>query len=131
MLPRELGRPETPTRRERFDRIVVDVVAAVDAGWRERLAPAGIDVHLVVDYAVEDTPMVPDNWTPETVPLSSLVRATERHPHRIVLFRRPVEHRCESREEVAELVHVLVVEQVAELLGLPPEDVNPDYEPQD
>jgi hypothetical protein len=45
-----------------------------------------------------------------------------------VLFRRPIERRCENRIELAAMVHTVLVEQVAELLGMRPEDVDPRYE---
>lgn len=48
-------------------------------------------------------------------------------PAQIVVYRRPVEIRTKSRDERALLVHEVVVEQVAELLGLSPESVDPRY----
>ena len=44
-----------------------------------------------------------------------------------MVYRRPVEIRAKSRDERALLVHEVVVEQVAELLGLSPETVDPRY----
>lgn len=119
IVPRDPRIPERPTRRERFDRLVLDIVKEIDARWQRQLG--------LVEYAVEDTPLLPDDWGEETVPLSSLVRGTGGEPTRLVLFRRPIEHRCESRAELEAMVLTLVVEQVAELLGLPPEDVDPRY----
>ena len=119
VVPKDPGVPERPTRRERFDRLVLDIVTEIDARWHKQLG--------LVEYAVEDTPLLPDDWGEETVPLSSLVRGTGGDATRLVLFRRPIEHRCESRTELEAMVPTLVVEQVAELLGLPPEDVDPRY----
>jgi hypothetical protein len=45
----------------------------------------------------------------------------------VVVYRRPVEIRTKGRDERAALVHEIVVEQVAELLGLSPETVDPRY----
>ncbi len=119
IVPRDPRVSERPTRRERFDRLVLDIVTEIDARWQDRLG--------LVEYAVEDTPLLPDDWGEETVPLSSLVRGTGGDPSRLVLFRRPIEHRCDSRTELEALVLTMVVEQIAELLGLPPEDVDPRY----
>jgi predicted Zn-dependent protease with MMP-like domain len=91
----------------------------VESRWREHLG--------LVEYAVEDAPQIPDDWSSERVPLSSLVRGAGTRPHRIVVFRRPLEQRAETLEDLAALVHHVVVEQVAELLGLRPEDVDPDW----
>lgn len=44
-----------------------------------------------------------------------------------MVYRRPVEIRTKNRDERALLVHEVVVEQVAELLGLAPESVDPRY----
>ncbi|WP_408996797.1 metallopeptidase family protein [Streptomyces scabiei] len=53
--------------------------------------------------------------------------AREGRPARVVIYRRPVEIRTKGRDERAALVHEVVVEQVAELLGLNPESVDPRY----
>ena len=45
-----------------------------------------------------------------------------------MLFRRPLEHRAETLVDLEALVLTVVVEQLAEVLGVPPEDVHPDYE---
>lgn len=123
VLPREAGRPELRTRRERFDDLAVDIVAGIDERWSDRLG--------LLEYAVEDAPQIPDDWHPETVPLSSLVRGTGAEPTRLVLFRRPIEHRAETRDELEALVLTVVVEQVAELLGVEAELVDPRYRPLD
>jgi len=120
ILPRQLGTPERPTSRERFDALVLGVVEEIEARWSARLG--------LVEYAVEDAPQIPDDWSAETVPLSSLIRGQGTQPTRIVVFRRPIEHRCESREDLEALVLTVVVEQVAELLGIPAEEVDPRYE---
>jgi predicted Zn-dependent protease with MMP-like domain len=119
VLPGQPTGPRRRTRRERFDDLVLDVVTDIDHRWQDRLG--------LVEYAVEDAPMLPDDWGDTTVPLSSLVRGTGGAPTRLVLFRRPIEHRCEGRDDLEAMVLTVVVEQVAELLGLPPEDVDPRY----
>jgi predicted Zn-dependent protease with MMP-like domain len=120
VLPRVPGRPELRTARERFDDLALDIVTDIDARWQERLG--------LVEYAVEDTPQIPDDWGSGTVPLSSLVRGTGTMPTRLVLFRRPIEHRCETREDLEAMVLTVVVEQVAELLGIDAEQVDPRYD---
>ena len=121
VLPRTLGVPERRTDGERFDQLVLDIVSEVDERWSSRLG--------VLEYAVEDAPQIPDDWDPETVPLSSLVRGARGAPTRLVLFRRPIEHRAPTRTELEMLVLTVVVEQVAELLGVEPEVVDPRYRP--
>jgi len=122
VLPRVLGAPEQRTAGERFDQLVLDVVSEIDDRWADRLG--------ALEYAVEDAPQIPDDWHPETVPLSSLVRGARGAPTRLVLFRRPIEHRAATRSDLDALVVTVVVEQVAELLGIEPEAVDPRYRPE-
>jgi predicted Zn-dependent protease with MMP-like domain len=120
VLPEQPGHPHGRTGRERFDDLALRIVTAIDARWQDRLG--------LVEYAVEDAPQVPDDWHPDTVPLSSLIRGTGTRPTRLVLFRRPIERRAQGRDELEALVLTVIVEQVAELLGIPAEDVDPRYE---
>ncbi len=99
---------------------MVRVVEQIDDRWSDRLG--------LVEYAVEDAPQVPDDWHLVSVPLSSLIRGTGAEASRLVIFRRPIEHRSDSPAELHAMVHTVVVEQVAELLGLPVEDVDPGYD---
>jgi predicted Zn-dependent protease with MMP-like domain len=119
ILPRRLGSPERPTAREQFDDLVLATVESIEDRWQQRLG--------LVEYAVEDAPQVPDDWDSGSVPLSSLIRGSGVEPSRIVLFRRPIEHRCDSRVDLEAMVHTVVVEQIAELLGIPVEEVDPRY----
>ncbi|WP_367650360.1 metallopeptidase family protein [Nocardioides sp. zg-DK7169] len=123
MLPATPGRPALRTRRERFDAIALSVVAGVDRRWQDRLG--------LLEYAVEDAPAVPDDWADGGVPLSALVRGTGSTPSRLVLFRRPIEHRCEGRDDLEALVLTLVVEHLADLLGIEPGEVDARYDPED
>lgn len=123
VLPRVPGRPFGPTRRELFDDLVLAAVTDLEERWADRLG--------LVEYGVEDAPQVPDDWESGRVPLASLVRGSGSTPARIVLFRRPVEHRATTRAELEGLVLTVLVEQVAELLGLAPEDVDARYRDED
>ncbi len=119
VVPQRPGRPEGRTPRERFDDLALDIVTDIDRRWQDRLG--------LVEYAVEDAPQIPDDWSSDTVPLSSLVRGAGANPTRLVLFRRPIEHRCETRSDLEAMVLTVVVEQVAELLGIDAELVDPRY----
>ena len=123
VLPLEPGVPAGRTRGERFDSLVLYIVTDLDERWSDRLG--------LLEYAVEDAPQIPDDWHPETVPLSSLVRGAKGEPTRLVLFRRPIEHRAETRSDLEALVLTVVVEQVAELLGIDAALVDPRYRPRD
>ena len=111
------GEPKRRSTRDRFDDLVLAVITDIESRWEKHLG--------LVEYAVEDAPQVPDDWDSGTVPLSSLVRGSGGRPTRLVVFRRPIEHRSASRSDLEAMVLTVVVEQVAELLGIDPEVVDP------
>ena len=113
------GVPLTRSPRETFDRVVLASLQRLEERWHDQLG--------LVEFAVEETPIVPDDWD-GPVPLASLVRGGGATPSRIVLFRRPIELRTETRSDLEAMVHAVLVEQVAELLGIPPDEVDPGYE---
>lgn len=118
LSPRGVPRDRSP--RSVFDMVVLGAVERLEDRWHDELG--------LIEFAVEETPLVPADWADDTVPLASLVRASGKSPTRLVLFRRPIELRCESRSELQALVTAVLAEQVGELLGLPPDEVDPGYD---
>ncbi|MFD9575533.1 metallopeptidase family protein [Streptomyces sp. NPDC059982] len=121
-----LAPPQVPlsaSRAELFGDLVRDSVERLERRWAAQLDE--------VEFVVADVPGPPGGpdggWNDEAVPLGGLVEARDGRPARVVVFRRPVEIRAKTRDERALLVHEIVVEQVAELLGLSPETVDPRY----
>ena len=122
-----LAPPESPlsqTRAEAFNELVEDAVERLEQRWRKELA--------AVEFAIEQVPgpgAVPEGTatSPSGVPLSRLHPGGVGRNARIVLYRRPIEARAKGRGELAILVQDLITEQVAELLGVPPETIDPDY----
>ena len=112
--------PAHRTGRERFDQVALDVMAEVESRWTDEFA--------AVELAVEDIPVLPGTWVAPRVPLASWVPASTTTPPRLVLFRRPIEHRTENLAELETLLLTVIVEQLSEVLGLPVEDVLPGYE---
>lgn len=113
---------ETPTQR--FDGIVLDAVEHVEARWRDRLA--------TVDFAVEEVPPLDPavTWEDEIesagVPLARLFPPAPGRRARIVIYRRPLELRAHDRLDLEDLVHDVVVEEVAHYLGVDPAEVDPE-----
>ena len=121
-VPEDPKVPVRRTRRERFDDIALAIVTEIDARWQSRLG--------LIEYAVEESPDVPSDWTAEDyIPLGSLERGSGATPSRLVIYRRPIEHRCLTRSEVEAMVLMVGVEQVADLLGIAAGDVDPRYQP--
>ncbi len=118
MVPR--GVPAWRSRAERFDDHVLDAAERLEQRWPDELEG--------IEFAVEDVPPSdPSPWEHGEVPLGRFFPADGELPPRIVIYRRPVETRAPQQLEVATLVHDVVVEQVAHLLGIAPEQVDPRY----
>ncbi|MFD0631350.1 metallopeptidase family protein [Catenulispora yoronensis] len=78
-----------------------------------------------VELAVEEVPPADaEHWSEEAVPLGRVLADRPGEPVRIVIYRRPVEARAAGRPELADLVYEVVVEQVAELMGIEPDEVD-------
>jgi hypothetical protein len=117
------GVPAHRTPAEAFDRMALRTMRAVVGPWTDRLGD--------VELAVEEVPVIPPGWGAPTVPLSSFVEETASSRPRLVLFRRPLEHRADGLDELEALLLTVIVEQVSEVLGLPVEEVLPGYEDED
>jgi predicted Zn-dependent protease with MMP-like domain len=132
---RVLRVPAAQTRGERFDDLVLDAVEDLEQRWARELEG--------VEFAVEDVPAVPlegdlgydedvvaDETAGGAVPLGRLLPAGvdsrgRRTAPRVVVYRRPLEARATDRTDLADLVHDVVVDQVARLLQLDPDEVDP------
>jgi predicted Zn-dependent protease with MMP-like domain len=115
--------PLARTKSEIFDELVLDTVEMLERRFATELAG--------VEFAVEDVPPdlnVYDSDVLEDgeVPLARLLPGRperQEMPPRIVLYRRPLEFRALDREDLADLVHDVIIEQVANLLGMDPDEL--------
>jgi predicted Zn-dependent protease with MMP-like domain len=110
------GLPAARTRSEEFDELVVTELTRVLRRFRTELDD--------LDVLVDDVPPA----GADEVLLFRAIPAAEGRPARLVVHRRPVEARASGLRAREDLVHHVVVEAVAELLGLAPEDVDPDHD---
>ncbi len=112
------------TKSEIFDDLVLDAIEGLERTYSRELAG--------VEFAVEDVPPdlnVYDSDVLEDgeVPLARLLPGAPGRPNtpaRIVLYRRPLEFRAIDNEDLADLVHDVIIEQVANLLGIDPEEMD-------
>lgn len=118
--------PLARTRAEIFDDLVLDTVESLERRYSRELAGVEFAVEEVPpDLNVYDTDVLEDG----EVPLARLLPGRPGRadmPARIVLYRRPLEFRAIDRDDLADLVHDVIVEQVANLLGLDPDDIESD-----
>jgi predicted Zn-dependent protease with MMP-like domain len=125
--------PAARTRAEKFDALVLAALEPIELRWGSELVD--------LDLAVDDVPEV-DETSPDKVvwgqgvledtgvPLAQLVPAgvdPDGMPSRarIVLYCRPLATRAKhSDEDLADLLHEVLVEQVAEYLNIEPDAVD-------
>jgi predicted Zn-dependent protease with MMP-like domain len=116
------------TRSQQFDDMVLDAVARLEARWEAELEG--------VEFAVQEVPeadeLVDDSIT---LPLARTVPPTPgtgdaarpAAPARIIVYRRPLMARTESDAELSDLIFDVVVEELATVLGIDPDSVDPGY----
>ena len=112
---------------------VLEAYEPIERRWAERVS--------TLDVAVDEIPRIapkdPDNvqWPPEVIadgpialarliPAGVDVRGNATRA-RIVLFRKPIERRAKDTIELAELLHEVLVAQVATYLGVEPSVIDP------
>jgi predicted Zn-dependent protease with MMP-like domain len=115
------------SRAQQFDDIVLEAVARLEPRWEAELSG--------VEFAVQEVPDADTIGEDEGVPLARIVRGSPDTSDpgnpaigpRIVLFRRPLLARAEDEDELSELIFDVVVEELAEILGVDPEVIDPGY----
>lgn len=115
--------PLARTKAELFDDLVLDTIEALERRYAKELAGVEFAVEEVPpDLNVYDSDVLEDG----EVPLARLLPGRpgrQAVPPRIVLYRRPLEFRAYDREDLADLIHDVVIEQVANMLGVDPEEL--------
>jgi hypothetical protein len=110
--------PVVVPRSERFGDLVVAAVDRLEPRWGERLS--------AVDVEIREVPVITRGVT--EVPLAGYHRPRAGRPASLVVYRRPVELRAPEYADRVDLVRDLVAEQLAELLGTTPGELDPAYD---
>jgi predicted Zn-dependent protease with MMP-like domain len=126
--------PVFKNRAERFDEMVLEALEPLEERWGDELT----ELDLAVDMVPEISATNPDEttWPPEVVedlgvPLAQLVPAgVDRRGlptrARIVLYRRPIEARSRDGVDLVDLLHEVLIEQIAFYLGVEPDSLEED-----
>lgn len=134
LLPQTV--PGWRSRAERFDMAVLEAYEPIERRWRDRLS--------ALDIAVDEIPRIsprdPDNvqFPPEIIadgpialarlmPAGVDVRGNATRA-RIVLFRKPIERRAKDTVDLSDLLHEILVAQVATHLGVEPSVIDPSID---
>ena len=128
--------PGWRSRAERFDMAVLEAYEPIEGRWQDRVS--------TLDVAVDEIPRIsardPENvqFPPEVIadgpialarliPAGVDVRGNATRA-RIVLFRKPIERRAKDTLELADLLHEILVAEVATYLGVEPSVIDPTIE---
>ncbi len=128
--------PGWRSRAERFDMAVLEAYEPIERRWQDRVNALDVAVDEIPRMAPKDPESV--QWPPEVVadgpialarliPAGVDVRGNSTRA-RIVLFRKPIERRAKDTVELAELLHELLVAQVATYLGVEPSVIDPSID---
>jgi len=114
----------TPSRSQYFLDCVEDAAERIEAHCP--------DVVRGVEIGVEAVPTPAAMWQGmldhDSVPLAGAVSAQAGQLPRLVLYERPIERRASDREDLADLVHHTLVEQLASLTGRSALEMDPEFE---
>jgi hypothetical protein len=125
--------PGWRSRAERFDMAVLEAYEPIERRWQGRVSELDVAVDEIPRISAKDPDSV--QWPPEVtadgpIALARLIPAgvdirgnTTRA--RIVLFRKPIERRAKNAAELGELLHDILVAQVAIYLDVDPAVVDP------
>ena len=115
---------------------VLEAYEPIERRWHQRVATLDVAVDEIPRIAPKDPDSV--QWPPEVVadgpialarliPAGVDVRGNSTRA-RIVLFRKPIERRAKDTDELADLLHEVLVAQVATYLGVEPNVIDPSAE---
>lgn len=125
--------PGWRSRAERFDMAVLEAYEPIERRWQSRVSELDVAVDEIPRIAAKDPDSV--QWPPEVVadgpialarlmPAGVDVRGNATRA-RIVLFRKPIERRAKDTVELGELLHEILVAQVAIYLDVEPSVIDP------
>lgn len=119
-------------RAQRFDAMVLEALEPIEQRWGDDLTELDLAVDMVPEIVYTDPEAAV--WGPEFVedlgvPLAQLVppgvdRRGMPTRARIVLYRRPLEARSRDGIDLVDLLHEVLIEQVASYLGVEPDSLD-------
>lgn len=110
--------PLPPSRQELFDGAVREAIERVTTRCPRALSGVWV--------GIEEVPYLETAWSGDHVPLAAAVSPTPDARGRVVLYRRPLEHRAVSRTGLQILIFRTLVEQLSALTGLSADEIDPD-----
>ncbi|MFL4473431.1 metallopeptidase family protein [Paeniglutamicibacter sp. MACA_103] len=116
--------PGARTRSERFEDLIVESAERLADRWGDRVTSIDFRIMLVPNAKV----LARAQAAGTRVPWATNRSARPGRPDRITLYRRPIEEACvRGPELLPELVHMSIVEQLADLWAMDPQSIDPEY----
>ena len=115
------GAPLPLRQRPRGADFFAECLGASVARTAEACPRAVVDI----DIGFEEVPGNIAGWQSVRVPLAAAIPAQAGRDGQVVLFRRPLEHRANSRGELRRLVHRALLEQLSALTGIGLDELDP------
>ncbi|MGD7786751.1 metallopeptidase family protein [Propionibacteriaceae bacterium Y1700] len=109
--------PRLPQRQDLFDAAVTTSISRV-----QRHCPPALRG---IEFGIEEVPPPQAPWVDHQIPLAAAIEPVGGQPARVVIYRRPLEHRAASRQGLKILVHRTIVEQLSALTGISVEELDP------
>lgn len=132
LLPQQT--PRHRSRSQAFDLSVLDAYAPIQNAFAQQLSGLDLAVDTVPRMRLRsDMTIMPDEIIADgPVPLGRIVPAgidRQGRPTRarLVIFRMPIEQRCASDEEKAELLSTVLTALVANYLNVDPVEIDPRF----
>lgn len=117
--------PGARTREEFFEDLLIESAERLADRWGERVTAVDFRLMLVPTSKVLTRVAAEGS----RVPWATSRSARPGRPERITLYRRPLEQAAHVPAELPELVHMAVVEQLADLWAMDPQSIDPSYHP--
>jgi predicted Zn-dependent protease with MMP-like domain len=128
--------PGWRSRAERFDMAVLEAYEPIERRWQDKVSELDVAVDEIPRLSAKDPDSV--QWPPEVIAdgpiaLARLIPAGvdmrgNSTRARIVLFRKPIERRAKDTIELGELLHEILVAQVAIYLDVEPSVIDPSID---
>lgn len=116
--------PGARTRADRFEDLLIESAERLADRWGDKVTSIDFRIMVVPSAKVLQTAQSAGT----RVPWATNRSARPQRPARITLYRRSIEHACvHAPELLPELIHICIVEQLADLWAMDPQAIDPEY----
>ena len=116
--------PGAKTRAERFEDLLIESAERLADRWGDRVSSIDFRIMMVPSTKVLQQAQNAGSRVPWATNRSARPQRTER----ITLYRRTIEQACvHSADLLPELIHISIVEQLADMWAMDPQAIDPEY----